>query len=52
MTADSDSSLIILWGTAAFFNGDCISSWFAPGCGSGAGFRFMLSALLPVFDLV
>ena len=28
------------------------SSWFAPGCGSGAGFCSALFALLPVFDLV
>ena len=28
------------------------SSWFAPGCGSGAGFCFVLFALLPIFDLV
>ena len=29
-----------------------MSSWFAPGCGSGAGFCSVLFALLPVFDLV
>ena len=29
-----------------------MSSWFAPGCGFGAGFCSVLFALSPVFDLV